>query len=232
MADAGAGNAHYAATPEEAPGIFTEEFEGLASIVAQNLSVELRPTQEVKVLGVLNDYQQLPVPGGVQMQLGDAYGQERRRIVFELFVPRLEELGVATVAQVVVRYVSVGAQVAANKLTMPVTVNLVSADETAAAQADHEVIEEVVILRSARAQEEARERAQTGDLDGAKGLLRQAAGDLRKAAPGSPRAAELEQQADEMGEHLRSLDAGSFDAATSKRMKFQSRTHHRKRREP
>ena len=41
MADAGGGNAHFAETPEQAPGIFAEEFEGLASIVAQNVSVEL-----------------------------------------------------------------------------------------------------------------------------------------------------------------------------------------------
>ena len=32
------------------------------------------------------------VPGGVQISLGDAYGDERRRIVFQLHVPRLETL--------------------------------------------------------------------------------------------------------------------------------------------
>jgi Ca-activated chloride channel family protein len=229
MADAGSGTAHFAATPEEAPAIFAKEFEGLASIVAQNLSVELRPSDEVKVLGVLNDYPQVPVLGGIQLQLGDAYGEERRRIVFELFVPRLAELGVATVAQAVVRYVSMGAQIVAHELTVPVTVNLVAADEAAASGADHEVTEEVVILKAARAQTEARDRATAGDIDGARGLLRDAAKQLRASAPASARPDELDRQADEMEEHLGLLEAGSFDPMTSKKMRYQSRERQKRR---
>jgi len=201
MADAGAGNAYFAATTEEAPRIFADEFTGLASIVAQNLSVELRPSDDVKMLGLLNDHPGNAVPGGVQIQLGDVYAEEHRRLVFELFVPRLEQLGVATVARVVLRYVTVGAEVAAHELTLPITVNLVSADEAAAAQADNEVTEEVVILKAARAQEEARSRAEQGDIEGARTLLRETAKKLRKVAPGSDRSAELEQQANEMEEH-------------------------------
>ena len=231
MADAGAGNAYFAATPEEAPAIFAQEFEGLASIVAQNLSVELRPSDEVKVLGVLNDHPTQTVPGGVQVQLGDAYGEDRRRLVFELFVPRLAELGVATVAQVVVRYVSVGAQVAAHEVTIPLTVNLVSADEAASATPDNEVVEEVVILKSAQVQEEARTRARTGDLDGAQRLLRDTAKDLRKVAPGSPRGEELEQQAAEMEDHAtRFATEGEMTSLQAKRMRYESWERRRKRR--
>src|SRR5947208_14262350 len=54
MAEAGGGRSYYAASPEDAPGIFAEEFEGLLHLVAQNVSVEIRPTEEVKVLGILN----------------------------------------------------------------------------------------------------------------------------------------------------------------------------------
>jgi Ca-activated chloride channel family protein len=43
MGDAGGGNAHFADTPDAAPTIFAEEFEGLARVVAQNVSVEIRP---------------------------------------------------------------------------------------------------------------------------------------------------------------------------------------------
>ena len=43
MADAGRGNAHYAATVEELPAIFAKEITGLTKLVAQNVSVELRP---------------------------------------------------------------------------------------------------------------------------------------------------------------------------------------------
>ena len=103
MADAGAGNAYFAPSPEEAPGIFAQEFEGLVALVAQNLSVEIRPGDEVQMLGVLNKFPAVPVGGGLQLQLGDAYAEERRRVVFELGVPTLATLGVVPVAGVVVR---------------------------------------------------------------------------------------------------------------------------------
>jgi Ca-activated chloride channel family protein len=47
LADAGAGKSYFAASPEDAPGIFATEFEDLASLVAQNVSVEIRPTEDV-----------------------------------------------------------------------------------------------------------------------------------------------------------------------------------------
>ena len=60
------------------------------------------------MLGVLNEYPAVPVEGGLQLQLGDAYAEERRRVVFELAVPTLATLGVVPVAEVVVRYVTLG----------------------------------------------------------------------------------------------------------------------------
>jgi len=72
MADAGSGNAHYAETPEAAPAIFAAELEGLTSLVAQNVSLEIRPSDDVEVLGILNEYPQTLVRGGVQVALGDA----------------------------------------------------------------------------------------------------------------------------------------------------------------
>ncbi len=181
MAEAGRGNAHYAPTADAAPAIFAQEFEGLASLVAQNVSVEIRPTEHVEVLAVLNEYPQVAVAGGVQVALGDAYGDERRRVVFALHVPRLGELGVVKVADLVVRYVTVGDEVAEHTLSVPVAVNLVSADEAAAAAPDLEVTEEVLVLKAARARDEAIRLADAGDFDGARRLLRKTEVVLRAA---------------------------------------------------
>ena len=70
MARAGGGNSYFAASPEDAPRIFGEEFEDLSQLVAQNLSAEIRPSDDVKLLGILNEYPSVAVPGGVQLQLG------------------------------------------------------------------------------------------------------------------------------------------------------------------
>jgi hypothetical protein len=122
------------------------DWQRLVARTAQNVSIELRPTEQVELLGVLNDYPATEVPGGVQLQLGDAYGGERRRLVFALHIPQLVALGPARVAELVLRYVAVGAEVKAHEVKIPVTVNLVSADEAAAAAIDHEVTEEVWLL--------------------------------------------------------------------------------------
>jgi Ca-activated chloride channel family protein len=197
MAEAGGGHSYFAATPDDAPGIFAQEFEGLISLVAQNVSVEVRPSEAVQVVGVLNEFPQVGVEGGVQVQLGDAFAEEERRVVFALRIPDLARLGVEKVADMVIRYVSVGEEVAMHELTAPVTVNLVSADEAAAAGADAEVSEEVLILKAARAEREAMKLADEGNFDNAKDVLRQAAKELRTRAPESTKAKELLEQAEE-----------------------------------
>ena len=230
MADAGRGNAHYAPTPDAAPAIFASEFEGLMSLVAQNVSIEFRMSEDVAFLGLLNEFPTVGVPGGVQVSLGDAYGDERRRIVFQLHVPRLETLGARRVAEIVLRYVSVGEQIAAHEVTIPITVNLVSADEAAAAQADHEVTEEVVVLMSARAQEQAREHADRGEFDAATKVLGDAASELRNIAPKSSQAAELLAQAEMLEENLRWMSDERYQTSSRKQMLYETRSSRERRR--
>jgi Ca-activated chloride channel homolog len=232
MADAGRGNAHYAATPDAAPGIFAQEFEDLVSLVAQNVSVEIRPTEDVELLGVLNAFPVVPVHGGLQLELGDAYADETRRVVFELHVPSLASLGVRTVADVVLRYTSIGEQIAQHEVTMPLVVNLVSADEAAAAAADAEVTEEVVILRSARAQEDAREHADRGEFEQARKVLSAAAHELRRAAPASAKADELLEQAESLEANVAFMSQPGYDAAARKAMRFHSRSRSQGRKRP
>ena len=230
MADAGRGTGHFAATPDDAPRIFAQEFEDLVSVVAQNVSVEVRPSEEVQVLGILNEYPMVEVPGGIQVQLGDAYGDEVRRVVFAFHVPRLAGLGVATVAEVVLRYASVGDQVALHETTVPVRVNLVTADEAGADEPDAEVTEEVVILKASRAQEDARRLADEGKFDEARQAVAKAADELRARAPGSSKADELLALAEEFEESGEMLVPGSYDAITAKQMTY--RTHQTRRRRP
>ena len=232
LADAGRGGAHFAETPDDAPGIFAQEFADLVTLVGQNVSVEIRPAwEDVAVLHVLNQFPQVPVAGGVQIQLGDAYGDERRRVVFSLHVPTLGEMGVKTVAEVIVRYVSVGATIEAHTLTLPITVNLVSADEAAAQTADAEVTEEVVVLLSARAQEEARTLADRGDFEGAKERLSSAAAELRKTAEGSARADELLARAETFTARSIDLDPMTY-MIERKKMTYENRLLRERKRRP
>ena len=199
------------------------------ALVAQNVSVEIRPSTDVQLLGILNGFPQVAVPGGVQVSLGDAYGDERRRLVFELHVAELVALGVTKLAEVVLRYVSIGEEVAMHETRVPLTVNLVSADEAAAAEVDHEVTEEVVVLKAARAQAQAREHADRGEFEIARKLLSEAADELRELAPGSAQADELLFTAEGLSVNAASMDPGLWDASARKQMHYQSRSTSQRR---
>jgi Ca-activated chloride channel family protein len=230
VADAGGGNAHWAETPDAAPGIFAREFDGLTRLSAQNVSVEIIPSPHVELLGVLNEYPSVAVPGGVQVQLGDAYGGETRRVVFKLHIPHLELLGPVPVAQIVLRYVSVGDEIAAHEVWVPVVVNAVSAKEAAAIAADAEVREQVLVLRAARARDEAVSLTEAGDPAAARHLLRTAAADLRAAGVLAPdMAAALADQATRLDDEAADLSRGSMSAHQRKRLRYDSNARRRGR---
>jgi Ca-activated chloride channel family protein len=221
MADAGGGNAHYAETADAAPGIFSRELDGLMLVAAQNVSIEIRPCAEVQVLGILNEYPQVAVPGGVQIALGDAYAGEQRRIVFELHVPYLAALGPAKVAELVLRYVSVGDQIEQRELTFPLVANLVSADEAAASAPDLEVREEVLVLQAARARDEAIRLADLGENEKAMRLLSRTSKQLRVSG--------LEDEADALALDAPLLEASSYNASAANRKRLHFESHKRKR---
>lgn len=229
MGDAGGGNAHFAPTPDAAPAIFAEEFDGLASVVAQNVSVEIRPGDDVGLVEVLNRYPSTPVAGGVQLALGDAYGGERRSVVFALHVPALADLGVIKVADVVLRYVGVGDQIAAHEVTLPVVVNLVGAAEAASDNGDNAVVEQVVVLKAAKARDEARRLADEGNFSVGQALLWASAEQLRRTAAGSAKADELLAEAELLDDTSRLLASTTYDASTQKRLHYDAHRARRRR---
>jgi Ca-activated chloride channel family protein len=230
IADSAGGKSYFAASPEDAPGIFAQEFEDLASMVAQNLSVEIRPSDEVKVVGVLNEYPATSVEGGIQIGLGDVYSEENRRVVFELHIPEMARLGVCKVAELILRYVTVGDEVATHETVIPLVINMVSAEEAQGTEPDATVTEEVVILKAAQAQKEARRRADSGDFDAARKLLLDSADELGQFSLGSARADELREEASILTEQAGMLDSTVYSAEASKAMHYDSRRKHQARR--
>jgi Ca-activated chloride channel family protein len=178
MADAGGGNMYFAATPDDAPGIFERELEGLTRVVAHNVTLEVRPGPAVELVGVLNDYPSLAVEGGAQIELGDAYAGERRRVVLKLRIPYLAALGPCVVAELVLRFTSLGATIEQRTTTIPVVANAVSATEAADVGPDAEVREEALVLRSARVRDDAIRLADEGRFEDALAGVEATARDL------------------------------------------------------
>ena len=217
LAQAGGGYAHFAETPDAAPAIFSRELEGLTSVIAQNVSIEIRPRPEVEMLGILNDFPQVVVDGGVQVELGDAYAGERRRVVLGFHVPHLAALGPVTVAELVLRYVSVGDEIAQHELTIPVVANVVSVEEASRSVPDAEVREEILVLRAAQAREEAMRLADSGDFDAAHGVIRACALELRTID-----SAELAAEADALEQLGDAVASDAYTPIHRKHLHYQS----------
>jgi len=223
MANAGHGNAHYAGSVEDAPGIFAEEFDDLASIVAQNVSVEIRPGTDVKLVGILNEYPTTEVPGGVQIQLGDAYGDELRRLVFELHIPSLADLGTCQVAEVILRYVTVAGDAEMHAVTIPMVVNFVDAPTAEGADVDREVTEQVTILRAAESRRRAQALADEGRWDEAQDEIAGSVEVLRSVAAASPNPELLLEDIGELEDNRVFLASSrTWSPADRKRMHYQA----------
>ena len=228
IADAGGGRGWFAESVEDIPAIFAQEFDDLVAVVAQNVSLELRPAGEVQLLEVLNDYPSVGVEGGVQVQLGDVFSGQRLRVVLRLHIPNLVSLGVQQVAELVLRYVTVGEEVVSHRSTFPLLVNAVSAEEAAGAAPDPEVTDEVVVLSAARATDRARKLADEGRHADASGLLRETVAQLREVAPRSCASEELFRQAQVLELTSEELDTTTYSPAMRKRLHY--RAHEMKRR--
>ncbi len=227
MADAGGGNGYFAEGPDDAPGIFDEEFEGLATVAAQNVSVEIAPISDVKFVGVLNEYPMVPMATGIQVQLGDFYGGELRRVVFEFAIPNVADLGQKRIADVVLRYTTTGDPVEMHEVTIPVHVNVVEADEAIGAEADREVVDEVLILKAAEDRKRASDLADMGRYDDAADILDVRTRRMQESMPGSTRAAEMAIEADEMRHSTERMRRREYDLYDKKRMHYESQRNRR-----
>lgn len=212
IATASGGSNYFVESPEDVPGVFAREFEELAAIVAQNVSVELVATDDVRVLGVVNDDPVVDVPGGFQVELGDLFARERRSVLFKMLIPEVAELGVKTVGQVRVSYVELGDRIVLREVTTPVVVNLVDADTAARTRPDRVVERHLTLLDAATARKHARDLADQGDTEAAAELLSFHAEALRSVG-----GAIAFEQAEILDEHAARITE-DYDAIQRKRL--------------
>ena len=216
LADGGMGNDYWCAGPDQAAQVFADEFGGLAAVVAQNVSVEITPTDAVAATAVLNEFPITELADGLQVALGDAYGGEHRKLVAKFHLRPTGVQGVLDVATLTIRWAAVAGDVALHTVTVPLKVSVGDGDAPDLA-ADDEVTEEVTRLEVARHRREAREAAERGDYGTASALLSTGA-DMLSAFPSEAlAAAELRRDALTLGE-------GEWTASDAKRNYARSRS--------
>lgn len=211
MADAGGGNSWYIERPDQAPGVFEEEIEGLLTLSAQNVTVDVAQRDAVQLVAVHNDYPSSAGARGIHVELGDLYAREPKSLLLEFFVPGIDEREVVRIADVVVTAYALtdGGGVERQEVRVPVMSKLAPEG-----MANPEVRREMLLLDAARAREEALRRRDAGDVGGAREVLLESARALAALGPECPAA--LAEQAADLSALADKLAAGEFDAADAK----------------
>ncbi len=221
LADAGGGNDYWCDGPDQARAVFSQEFGGLAAVVAQNLSVEVRPTSVVAVAAVLNEFPITDVPDGAMVTLGDAVGGERRRVVAKFNLRPISAAGQVDIATFVIKWASTIGGIEMHSVTVPVRITAGQVGEVDLG-ADPAVHEEVLRLEVARNRREARDAAERGRFDDAALLLRSSAAMLSVLGDDAVMN-ELQMDADR-------LDSRMWSAADAKRNYSRARSTQKGRR--
>jgi Ca-activated chloride channel family protein len=175
----GSGNAHYAEHGDDAGAHLASEVEGLLEQTIQAASLTVRPGGAVAAVRLFNDLPVSEITGGFMAELGDLTDGETRRVLLEIDVPALAELGLAKVAELELRWVEVGTM-KSRLATLPVNVNVVPGDQAAGRVRDPEVETELSFQRAQRTKREATDALGDGDVGRAEALYSKAAVDLRR----------------------------------------------------
>ena len=219
MADAGGANTWYIERPDQAADVFGEELEGLLTLCAQTVSVEIRPSDAVTLTAIRHQYPTVPLGdrGAARLEIGDIYAREPKSVLVEFFVPALldanGDAGDVRVAElVVVAHVLTDAGgVERQEITFPVVSRL-----TAAGHAEPQVRREMLLLDAARAREDALRMRDAGDYGGAASMLRDVSSRLAasSASLGADGADLAEQAADlqDMASRFVAEDVSEQDA--------------------
>jgi len=226
MADAGKGNTYYIERPDQAPGVFEEEIEGLLSLAAQNVAVEIRPSDAVQLTTVWHDYPSTPIPHGRRIEVGDVYAREPKSLLVELFVPTSGDTADADIAslRITADVLTAEGGVTHQVITVPVRAPL-----SATGHSDPTVQEELLLVKTARAREESLRRRENGDEAGAGSVLRVMASELRACAP--PESLLVAEQAADLETMAERIEESQFDAADAKYLAQRAYNAHRAKRQ-
>ncbi|MFY0544966.1 vWA domain-containing protein [Brevibacillus sp. H7] len=180
IADNGGGNFYYIQKPDDIPSIFNKELSGLLSVVAQNVQLKLKPS-ETAIITNIYGYKATDADGEITISLGDVFDQEEKSILLEMaFYPHSP--GEHPVLEVEWQFVDVTQGANLCQIKSDVKLHFTNDINLINQPANMKVEKQVQITESAKAIEEAMLLFDTGNLDHAKGMLKQQADKMLQMA--------------------------------------------------
>ena len=216
VARGGQGNHVFAEEADAAGPAVAGEVDGLLSKTVQAASLLICPTTDVQTVAIFNDLPSHAVQGGVMVELGDLWAGEQRTLLVGLGVPAIEALGLARIATLELRYVTMP-ELSEQTVTLPVSVNVVPGDQAAGRVPNPKVRTELLFQQAQEAKRRAADAIDRGDDRAAYDLLARAGASL-EGVDDAERAVMMDLASD--------VGAGSA-ARAAKRSRME---HHRKSR--
>jgi Ca-activated chloride channel homolog len=210
MAAAGAGNYWYVESYDQMAAIFQGEVEGLVSIAAQNVELDVRLTHpHVSGVSFLQSYPVKTTQEGTwRVALNDLHATSPRAVGIVFHVEDVRDLGKVSLGEIRVEAdVLSEAGIEHRTITMPVIANLDGEDRI-----EPTVEQTFLQFYSAQAREEAIRQADQGEFDGAAARLRSAVNQL-SVCEGVPMIAE---EMEDLAAEAARLDARQYEAADRK----------------
>src|SRR5690606_1499303 len=135
------------------------EIEGLLSLSAQNLTVELRPADAAQLIVTHHRYPSHSIEGGVRLELGDLYARTPRLLLVEFLVPMGDPYAEVAIAELTVtaHVLSAAGGVERQEIRLPIRASF-----SGGPRSDPEVRRELLLQEAARVREEARRAREAG----------------------------------------------------------------------
>jgi Ca-activated chloride channel family protein len=206
MANAAGGAFYFIESPEVTPSIFQEELSGLLSVVGQNLTITVIPTEHVSGIHQLNAYSVDIDSKMSSFRLGDIFANEVKTLVLELSIPAMAQLGEQQIAILRFEYDEIVEGTTKHHIQdSPVIVNFASKDAPQP-QPNPDVTHSVLLLQAAQARQEAVKAADKGDYNRASTVLRSMAGKIDESGVMSH---ELKEEKDALLEQAQKMEKGT-----------------------
>jgi Ca-activated chloride channel family protein len=206
IADQGGGNFYFIEKPEDIPGIFSNELDGLLSVVAQNIQLMIRPSAIAKITNIYG-YKAQETKDGLKLLLGDVFDQEVKSILIELsFFPHA--IGEHKVLDIGWDYVDVTEGAKLCTLHYIINTHFTNELNLIEQSSNPHVEKQIKITESAIAIEHALTAFDQGDEETGRKLLQQQADEMLVAAVKSEDA-ELREEAQLLYSHLENFTYSS-----------------------
>jgi len=230
LAEAGNGSYYYVREPDEIPSVFASELQGLLSVVAQNIGLEVHGLSGCRATAVLG-YEPAFDDTGVSLTLPDMFHDEQKLLAVEIDHPGLDA-GEREILRIRLSYADAAHDLDSVSVEVTARMTVGSAGDKPEGPV-FEVLKIVELARTAVVKDQSIEAIDRGDFESGRRALEErltALKELQQACgQGDPELQEEISNLERMSVQDTDIFSACFDAESRKDLRYQSYQRRRNR---